>query len=82
MELIMNQEYFNETVIFDGFHFVGCSFVNCRIIITSPQFDFDRCSFIGSNFFVDPGLSVFEGSLHAASCNSGAGLLEARNGSA
>jgi hypothetical protein len=77
MELIMNQEYHNETIIFDGFHFVGCSFVNCTIIVTSPDFDFDRCSFIGSHFHVDPELSVFEQPQQSLPLHSDSGLFHA-----
>ncbi|QYR23308.1 hypothetical protein KZ483_10540 [Paenibacillus sp. sptzw28] len=60
MDLIMDQEFDNETIVFDGFHFIGCSFTKCIIIITSPDFAFDRCSFKDTAFHVDPALSAFQ----------------------
>lgn len=60
MELIFNEHFDNETIGFNGFRFVNCTFTNCIIIITSLDFDFERCSFYGSALHVDPYLPVFE----------------------
>ncbi|MCQ6560021.1 hypothetical protein [Paenibacillus mendelii] len=60
MQRVMDQVFENETIVFDGFHFIGCSFINCILIITSGTFDFDRCSYRGSTFYVDPSLSIFD----------------------
>ncbi|WP_274650732.1 hypothetical protein [Paenibacillus humicola] len=58
MNVVMNEEFLNETVVFEGNHYIGCSFTDCTILITSPDFDFDRCTFIGSSFQVDPNLEI------------------------
>ncbi|GBF78290.1 hypothetical protein PA598K_06916 [Paenibacillus sp. 598K] len=54
MELITNQTFTNESIIFDGFHFVGCSFRDCIVVISDSNFAFDRCSFEQSTFHVQP----------------------------
>jgi len=60
MELIANQHFENETIGFDGFQFVECTFTDCLIIITSLDFGFDRCSFYNTSFHVLPDLPVFD----------------------
>lgn len=60
METIVNEHFIDETIKFDGFTFIGCSFTNCVIIITSLQFHFESCSFYGSALHVNPSLPVFE----------------------
>ncbi|RXZ80795.1 hypothetical protein EBB07_17635 [Paenibacillaceae bacterium] len=60
METIFYQKFVNETISFDGFHFIGCTFVNCIIIVETSNFHFDRCSFIESAFHVAQGLTVFQ----------------------
>lgn len=54
MELITNQTFTKESIIFDGFHFVGCSFRDCIVLISDSNFAFDRCSFEQSTFHVQP----------------------------
>ncbi|EXX89514.1 hypothetical protein BG53_13065 [Paenibacillus darwinianus] len=60
MELIMNQKFENETIVFDGYNFIGCTFKNCIIFVTSTDFEFDRCSFFDTNFYADPSLPIFQ----------------------
>ncbi|MFD0710545.1 hypothetical protein [Paenibacillus sp. GCM10027626] len=60
MLCVMDQVFENETIVFDGYHFIGCSFINCILIITSEQFDFDRCSYSGTTFYVDPRLPIMD----------------------
>ncbi|GGG90166.1 hypothetical protein [Paenibacillus radicis (ex Gao et al. 2016)] len=60
MKVIENEHFSNETIAFDGFHFIGCTFTNCVIIITTLNFDFNRCSFYDSALHVNPKLPVFE----------------------
>ncbi|MFS0727098.1 hypothetical protein [Paenibacillus sp. 1P07SE] len=54
MELITNQTFTKESIMFDGFHFIGCSFRDCIVVITDNNFAFDRCSFEQSTFHVQP----------------------------
>jgi hypothetical protein len=54
----MNQTFTNKTVVFDGSRFVGCSFMNCVIVITSSHFDFDKCSFYGAKVLVNPSIPI------------------------
>lgn len=60
MERIINQHFTNETITFDGFSFVGCTFTDCVIIIASLDFNFESCSFYGSAIHVNPKLPIFE----------------------
>ncbi|MFC3345502.1 hypothetical protein [Paenibacillus abyssi] len=60
MELIINESFENETITFDGFNFVGCTFKNCIVIITSMDFDFERCTFTGTTFHVNPHIPIFQ----------------------
>jgi hypothetical protein len=66
MKRITSQNFENEEVEFDGRHFISCSFTNCSIIISSLNFDFDRCSFIGTVVHVNPELSIFKNLLPIA----------------
>lgn len=59
MRFVMNQVFENETIQFDGFHYIGCSFLDCTVLITSMEFGFDRCSFSGTTFHVAEGLPLF-----------------------
>ncbi|CAM4408248.1 Pentapeptide repeat-containing protein [Paenibacillus alkaliterrae] len=60
MNTIANEHFKNETIVFDGFSFIGCTFTNCVIIITTLDFNFHSCSFFESNLHVNPELSIFE----------------------
>jgi hypothetical protein len=60
MNTISNEHFSNETIVFDGFSFIGCTFTNCVIIITTLDFNFSGCSFFESNLHVKPELSIFE----------------------
>ncbi|WP_028610789.1 hypothetical protein [Paenibacillus harenae] len=60
MNTISNEHFTNETIAFDGFSFIGCTFTNCVIIITTLHFNFERCSFYESTLHVNPELSIFE----------------------
>lgn len=50
MEYIQNKQFKNEDVYFDNTHYIGCSFTNCTIHISSLHFNYDRCTFKGSKF--------------------------------
>ncbi|WP_424766882.1 hypothetical protein [Paenibacillus sp. sgz302251] len=50
MEYVLNKAFNNEVVYLDNKHFIGCSFTDCTIHITSLQFNYDRCTFKGSKF--------------------------------
>lgn len=50
MDYIVNQAFENEEVHFDGSHYIGCSFKNCTIHISTLNFNYDRCTFKGSKF--------------------------------
>ncbi len=50
MEYILNQTFENEDIYMDDKHYIGCSFRNCTIHITSLNFNYDRCTFKGSKF--------------------------------
>ncbi|MCA0754800.1 hypothetical protein KP806_07030 [Paenibacillus sp. N4] len=50
MEYILNKAYRNEEVNFDNNHYIGCSFTNCTIHISSLNFNYDRCTFKGTKF--------------------------------
>lgn len=54
MEYIQNKQYKNVDVYFDGSHYIGCSFTNCTIHISSLRFNYDRCTFMGSKFKLSP----------------------------
>lgn len=60
MKLIMNENFTNETISFDGFTFKNCSFTNCVIIIATLNFHFEGCSFYSSALHVNPELPIFE----------------------
>lgn len=60
MRLIMNENFHNETIAFDGFSFKNCTFTNCVIIITTLDFHFENCTFYGSTLHVSPDLPIFE----------------------
>lgn len=60
MELIANEHFENETIGFDGFSFMNCTFTNCVILITTLDFHFENCSFYGSVLHIDPSLPIFE----------------------
>ncbi|MDQ6418021.1 hypothetical protein RB620_01095 [Paenibacillus sp. LHD-117] len=60
MKLIMNQQFTNETITFDGFTFKNCCFTNCIIMITTLDFHFEGCSFYGSTLHVNPDLPIFD----------------------
>ena len=60
MQIISNENFCNETIGFDGFQFISCSFTNCVIIITTLEFDFEHCSFYDSAIHVNPNLPIFE----------------------
>ncbi|MFC4776096.1 hypothetical protein ACFO9Q_04865 [Paenibacillus sp. GCM10023252] len=60
MEFIMNQSFENETIRFDGYSFISCTFTNCVIIITTLDFGFEQCTFYGSSLHVNPELPVFQ----------------------
>lgn len=68
MELIMNQTFVNESIGFDGFSFVGCVFRDCNIIIASADFHFERCSFYGVKFLVNPAVPIREFSHRLSQC--------------
>ncbi|QAY67963.1 hypothetical protein [Paenibacillus protaetiae] len=57
MDYVLNQQFENTTVHFDGTHYIGCSFTNCTIVITSLNFNYDRCTFQGSTFKISPKIS-------------------------
>ncbi|MGO4699153.1 hypothetical protein AB4Z50_33365 [Paenibacillus sp. 2TAB26] len=59
MHTISNEQFTNETIAFDGFSFIGCTFSNCVIIITTLDFNFERCSFYDSSLHVNPKLPIF-----------------------
>lgn len=59
MNRISNEHFKNETITFDGFSFIGCTFTNCVIIISTMDFNFERCSFFESALHVNPKLSIF-----------------------
>ncbi|WP_169081473.1 hypothetical protein [Paenibacillus sp. PL91] len=59
MNTIANEHFKDETIVFDGFSFIGCTFTNCVIIITTLEFNFERCSFYESSLHVNPNLSIF-----------------------
>jgi len=59
MHTISNEHFTNETIAFDGFSFIGCTFSNCVIIITTLDFNFERCSFYESSLHVNPKLPIF-----------------------
>ncbi|MGO4544673.1 hypothetical protein AB4Z29_07740 [Paenibacillus sp. 2TAB23] len=59
MNTISNEHFQNETIAFDGFSFIGCTFTNCVIIITTLNFNFEHCSFFESSLHVNPNLSIF-----------------------
>ncbi|WP_152970593.1 hypothetical protein [Bacillus sp. FJAT-28004] len=50
MEYIINKTFNNVDVYFDDSHYIGCSFTNCTIHISSLRFNYDRCTFSGSKF--------------------------------
>jgi hypothetical protein len=54
MEYILNKQYTDTDVFFDGSHYIGCSFTNCTIHIQSLSFNYDRCTFAGSKFKLSP----------------------------
>ncbi|RCW42324.1 hypothetical protein DFP97_11747 [Paenibacillus prosopidis] len=60
MKTISNEVFTNETITFDGFSFIGCTFKNCVILITTLDFNFERCSFFESILHVNPKLPIFE----------------------
>jgi len=60
LNLITNENFENETICFDGFAFVNCSFTNCVILITCLDFEFKSCSFYNSTLHIDPSLPIFE----------------------
>ncbi len=60
MITISNEHFQNETITFDGFSFIGCTFTDCVILITTLNFNFERCSFFHSSLHVNPALSIFE----------------------
>lgn len=60
MKIIANEHFKDETIHFDGFHFVGCTFTNCIIIIATLNFNFEHCSFYESALHVNPKLPIFE----------------------
>lgn len=60
MNTISNEHFSNETIAFDGFSFIGCTFTNCVIIITTLDFNFQGCTFYESALHVNPNLSIFE----------------------
>ncbi|MFD1954513.1 hypothetical protein ACFSL6_10145 [Paenibacillus thailandensis] len=57
MDYVLNQHFENTTVDFDGKHYIGCSFLNCTIIISSLNFNYDRCTFTDSQFKISPKIS-------------------------
>lgn len=54
MDYIINKTFKNVDVYFDGSHYIGCSFIDCTIHITSLRFNYDRCTFSGSKFKLSP----------------------------
>ncbi|OMF27187.1 hypothetical protein BK133_19735 [Paenibacillus sp. FSL H8-0548] len=60
MEYILNKQYKDEEVYFDGSHYIGCSFTNCTIHIQSLSFNYDRCTFAGSKFKLSPKLLILQ----------------------
>lgn len=57
MEYIINKRFDGEEILLDGNHYIGCTFNNCTITISSLHFNYDRCTFKGSSFKLSP--SVF-----------------------
>jgi wyosine [tRNA(Phe)-imidazoG37] synthetase (radical SAM superfamily) len=53
MQVIFNQTFENETIIFDGFKFIGCSFHKCIILINSDHCDYENCTFTETKFHVE-----------------------------
>lgn len=60
MKTIANENFKDETIQFDGFNFVSCTFTNCIIIISTLEFNFQQCSFFESTLHVNPKLPIFE----------------------
>ncbi|MFF2482931.1 hypothetical protein [Paenibacillus sp. NPDC058071] len=60
MKVIENEHFNNETIGFDGFHFIGCTFTNCVLLIETLEFNFTNCSFYDSVLHVNPELPIFE----------------------
>ncbi|ANY67244.1 hypothetical protein ABEW34_15060 [Paenibacillus algorifonticola] len=54
MEYIINKRFDGEHICFDGNHYIGCTFNNCTITISSLHFNYDRCTFKGSSFKLSP----------------------------
>ncbi|OBZ13148.1 MULTISPECIES: hypothetical protein [Bacillales] len=60
MEYILNKSFKDEEVYFDGSHYIGCSFTNCTIHISSLRFNYDRCTFSGSKFKLNRSLLLLQ----------------------
>jgi hypothetical protein len=60
MEYILNKSFKDEEVYFDGSHYIGCSFTNCTIHISSLRFNYDRCTFSGSKFKLSRSLLLLQ----------------------
>lgn len=60
MEYILNKTFKDEEVYFDGSHYIGCSFTNCTIHISSLRFNYDRCTFSGSKFKLSRSLLLLQ----------------------
>ncbi|SFF18690.1 hypothetical protein SAMN04487969_11718 [Paenibacillus algorifonticola] len=56
MEYIINKRFDGEEIKFDGNHYIGCTFNNCIITISSLHFNYDRCTFKGSSFKLSPSM--------------------------
>ncbi|MBJ6359802.1 hypothetical protein ACFOQM_00470 [Paenibacillus sp. GCM10012307] len=54
MDHIVHKSFTDEEIHFENLHFIGCTFIRCRIFVTSLKFDYDRCSFTDCIFHIDP----------------------------
>ncbi|WP_270170045.1 hypothetical protein [Paenibacillus sp. SYP-B4298] len=54
MNLVIHQLFRNEDILFEGSHFIGCTFIHCTVRVHSLNFDYDRCTFEDCVFHIAP----------------------------
>lgn len=48
-----NQTFANQTVYISGQGFIGCTFVDCTLVLRETVYHLERCSFVRCNWHVD-----------------------------